>query len=219
MTRVDPHGSDPHASAALLRAGDAAAPVGIVLIHGRGDSAPGILTLLPELASRGSGPLRVVAPEAVGRVWYPQRFIEPLERNEPHLTSALATVARAVAALDLPRERIVVAGFSQGACLACEYVARAGGRWGGVVALSGGLIGDGVDPLRYPTPLDGTPAFVGCSDRDLHIPLARVQATAAQLRAQGAAVDERIYPGMPHTVVDDELHAVAALLAAVGRAA
>lgn len=206
---------DPHAAAPLVRAGDPQASVGMVLIHGRGDSAPGILTLLPELTARGAGPLRVIAPEAVGRVWYPQRFLEPLERNEPHVTSALAAVGRAVAALALPHERIVIAGFSQGACLASEFVARAGGRWGGVVVLSGGLIGDRVDPARYPTPLDGTPAFVGCSDRDLHIPLPRVQESAAQLRAQGAAVDERIYPGMPHTVVDDELQAVAALLSGV----
>jgi predicted esterase len=217
VTRSDPHAADPHATAPLVRAGAPDAAVGMVLIHGRGDSAPGILGLLPELLARGSGPLRVIAPEAVGRVWYPARFIEPLERNEPHLTSALAAIARGVEALALPRDRIVIAGFSQGACLAAEFVARAGGRWGGIVALSGGLIGERIDPARYGASLAATPAFVGCSDRDAHIPLARVQATAEHLRAQGAAVDERIYPGMPHTVNDDELRAVAALLVGVGR--
>ncbi|MBW6455053.1 MAG: alpha/beta fold hydrolase [Trueperaceae bacterium] len=203
-------GADPHAHAPILSWGPAPgeAPVAIVLLHGRGDSAAGILGLAPELDARGTGPVTVLAPDAVGAQWYPLRFLEPVERNEPWLTSALAVVERTVAELEaagVPRERIVVAGFSQGACLALEYVARAGGAWGGAVALSGGLIGAEVDPARYPERLDGTPVFLGCSDVDAHIPEGRVHASGRQLLAQGASVTSRIYPGMPHTVNADEL--------------
>jgi predicted esterase len=203
-------GTDPHAHARVLRWGPAPgeAPVGIVLLHGRGDSAAGILGLAEELTARGAGPVTVLAPDAIGSQWYPLRFLEPVERNEPWLGSALAVVERAVAEFEsagVPRERIVVAGFSQGACLALEYVARAGGAWGGAVALSGGLIGAEVDPARYPVRLDGTTVFLGCSDVDAHIPEGRVHASGRQLLTQGASVTSRIYPGMPHTVNADEL--------------
>jgi len=203
-------GTDPHAHARALRRGPAPgeAPVAVMLLHGRGDSAAGILGLADELDARGAGPVTFLAPDAVGGQWYPLRFLEPVERNEPWLTSALAVVERAVADLasaGVPRERIVVAGFSQGACLALEYVARAGGAWGGAVALSGGLIGSEVDPARYPERLDGTAVFLGCSDADAHIPEARVHASGRQLLAQGASVTSRIYPGMGHTVNADEL--------------
>jgi predicted esterase len=194
----------------------------LVLVHGRGDSAAGIAGLVDALVERGAPEPALVAPEAYGGQWYPLRFLEPVERNEPWLSSALASVGRAVAALEaegLPRDRIVVAGFSQGACLASEYVAREGGRWGGVVALSGGLIGASVDPARYPGRLDGTPAFFGCSNVDAHIPEARVHASAAQYLAQGAEVVARIYPGMAHTVNEDEAAWFAQHLASVARGA
>ena len=222
--RPERPGADPHALATALRRGPtgADAAVGLVLIHGRGDSAAGIASLVDALLERGAPEPALVAPEAYGGQWYPLRFLEPVERNEPWLTSALASVARAVAALEgegLPRERIVVAGFSQGACLASEYVAREGGRWGGMVALSGGLIGAAVDPARYPRRLDGTPAFFGCSNVDAHIPEARVHASAAQFDALGADVVARIYPGMAHTVNEDEASWFAAHLASVARRA
>ena len=202
--------ADPHAGARMLRRGPPApsAPLGLVLLHGRGDSAEGILTLADALAERGAGEVSVVAPDAVGGQWYPLRFLESVERNEPWLGSALAAVGRAVAELEaggLSRREIVVAGFSQGACLALEYVAREGGAWGGVVGLSGGLIGAEVDPARYPQRLDGTTAFLGCSDVDAHIPEERVHASGRQLLGQGASVVTRIYPGMAHTVNADEL--------------
>jgi predicted esterase len=217
-------GADPHAAAPALRRGPSGADagVGLVLIHGRGDSAAGIAGLVDALVERGAPEPALVAPEAYGGQWYPLRFLEPVERNEPWLSSALASVARAVASLEaqgLPRARIVVAGFSQGACLASEYVAREGGRWGGVVVLSGGLIGADVDPARYPKRLEGTPAFFGCSDVDAHIPEARVHASAAQYVAQGADVVARIYPGMAHTVNEDEATWFAEHLARVARSA
>jgi phospholipase/carboxylesterase len=217
-------GADPHAATTPLRRGPAGADarVGLVLIHGRGDSAAGIAGLVDALVERGAPEPALVAPEAYGGQWYPLRFLEPVERNEPWLSSALASVGRSVALLEaegLSRSRIVVAGFSQGACLAAEYVAREGGSWGGVVALSGGLIGADVDPARYPKRLDGTPAFFGCSDVDAHIPEARVHASAAQYGALGAEVVTRIYPGMAHTVNEDEATWFAAHLARVARSA
>lgn len=216
--------ADPHANALVLRAGPplGEAPVGLVLIHGRGDSAAGILGLVGALEQEGVQGLTTLAPEAVGQVWYPQRFTQPSERNQPWLDSALAVVDRCVQAFEeagLPRQRLVVAGFSQGACLALEYVARQGGRWGAVVGLSGGLIGEGVDPAGYPRRLDRTVAFLGCSDVDAHIPEERVHASAAQLADQGAEVVTRIYPGMPHTVNQDELLWFAGRLKALAKAA
>ncbi len=203
-------GPDPHAHVAAVQRGPAPgqAPVGLVLIHGRGDSAGGILGLVDALEDRGARAVTTIAPEAHGRVWYPESFLAPTERNEPWLSSALDSVDRAVGVLEaggLARRRIVVAGFSQGACLASEYVARAGGRWGGAVVLSGGLIGADVDPARYPRRLDDTPVFFGCSDVDPHIPVGRVHASAKRLDAMGADVVTRIYPGMAHTVNVDEI--------------
>jgi len=219
-----PTETDPHAGALVLRAGPppGEASVGVVLVHGRGDSAQGILSLVEPLRERGAPDVTFLAPEATDNAWYPQRFMEPPERNQPHLDSALAVLDRTVASLEeagLPRERIVVAGFSQGACLALEWVARTGGRFGAVVALSGGLIGSEVDPARYPRRLDGTVAFLGCSDVDGHIPETRVRASARQVQAQGAQVITRIYPGMPHTVNDDELRWFADRLRALHTAA
>jgi phospholipase/carboxylesterase len=201
---------DPHAGAAVVRRGPAPAEatVGMVLLHGRGDTARGIVGLVEALERHGAPPVAVVAPHAANDTWYPHPFLVAPARNEPWLSSALAAVTRCVDELrdaEIPGERIVLAGFSQGACLASEWVARQGGRWGALVALSGGLIGDDVDPGRYRERLTGTTAFFGCSDVDPHIPESRVHASARQLEAQGADVVTRIYPGMAHTVNADEL--------------
>jgi phospholipase/carboxylesterase len=209
-------GADPHAHAPVRRWGPA---------PGEAPSASCCSTVAAtrppaSSGSRPSSPPAAPAPSPSWRPtpsaqWYPLRFLEPVERNEPWLGSALALVDRAVGALEdagLPRERIVVAGFSQGACLALEYVARAGGAWGGAVGLSGGLIGADVDPARYPGRLDRTAVFLGCSDVDAHIPVERVHASGRQLLGQGASVVSRIYPGMAHTVNADELDWFAAHL-------
>lgn len=211
---------DPHAGMPLLRHGPeaGAAPLGMVLLHGRGDRADGILSLVDALHEHGAPEMTVLAPQAAGNTWYPLRFLEPPERNEPFLGSALLAVGRAVDVLrqaGLPSGRIVVAGFSQGACLASEWVARAGGHWGGLAALSGGLIGDVIDPARYPRRLTGTHAFFGCSDVDTHIPEERVHASARTLEGLGASVETRIYPGMDHTVNLDEVSYLARHLAAL----
>ena len=184
----------------------------VVLIHGRGASAEDILGLAGELDTAG---LALVAPQAPGSAWYPYGFMQPIARNEPWLSAALGTVGALVAQLGeagLGPERIVLLGFSQGACLVTEWVARNARRYGGVVALSGGLIGPDGTPRDYRGSLDGTPAFLGCSDVDFHIPKERVTESAAVLGALGAAVDMRLYPGMGHTVNEEELAAAQAIL-------
>jgi predicted esterase len=141
----------------------------------------------------------------------------PIERNQPGLDSGLRTVAGLVAGLDadgVPPARIVLMGFSQGACLAQEYAARHARRYAAIVGLSGGLIGPPGTPRDYAGGFEGTPVFLGCSDIDSHIPVERVHESADVFRRMGASVDERIYPGMGHTVNRDELDAVARLLEA-----
>ncbi len=216
-----PSSHDPHGGIDILHAG---VPVetakrALILIHGRGSTAREILTLAPNLLVTD---FAVLAPQAAGSVWYPQRFMRPVEENEPYLSSALAAIDRLVQRLSgsgIPPERIAIGGFSQGACLTVEYAAQHPRRYGAVLAFSGGLIGDASKPLpiHHPgTPLNGTPAFIGCSDVDSHIPVGRVDETADVLRTMGAVVDKRIYPGMGHTINQDEIDAASALLSAIG---
>ena len=191
----------------------------VILIHGRGATAQSILTLVPELDRPG---FAYLAPQAARNTWYPYSFLAPVGQNEPHLSSALALVGRVldeIADAGIPAERTLLLGFSQGACLASEYVARHPRRYGGLAALSGGLIGRAGDSgegspntFTYGGALDGTPVFLGCSDVDPHIPKERVEKTATVLGDLGADVTLRLYPGMPHTVNQDELDHVRGLL-------
>lgn len=208
-------GNGPHAGGLLATAGPdvVEADRAVVLLHGRGATAYSILGLLDDV---GVTDVAALAPQANGNTWYPYSFMAPMSDNEPHLSSALARVDEAVrVATDagIPRERVAVLGFSQGACLGTEYVARNATRYGAVVALSGGLIGPEGTRREYDGSLDGTPTFVGCSDSDPHIPLERVHETTAVYESLGAVVDERIYEGMGHGINEDELGAVADLLA------
>jgi predicted esterase len=207
---LDPHGAQP-----VLHHGavprDARAAV--ILLHGRGDSAAGILSLTGEFENLDD--VAWLAPQAAGQRWYPYSFLVPLERNEPDLSSGLRVLDGLVRRLEqdgVPAGRIVLMGFSQGACLTSEYAARHARRYGGIVVLSGGLIGPMGTPRDYPGAFDGTPALVGCSDVDPHIPLARVEETIAVYRRMGATVDARIYPNLPHTITSDEITAVDAIL-------
>ena len=184
----------------------------MVLVHGRGADARSILELGRLLRTDG---MTCVAPQAADFTWYPYSFIAPLERNEPWLTSALRVVGERVeelVAAGIPHHRIVLGGFSQGACLASEFVARNPRRWGGLLVFSGGRIGPLGMPVQGDGDLEGTPTFMGCSDRDAHIPLERFEETGAALKAMGAEVDFRVYPGMAHTIIQDELDAAAELL-------
>lgn len=202
-------------SARVLAAGTplGQAKVAMILVHGRGAPAEDILSLGRELDRPD---LAYLAPQAEGYSWYPYSFLAPMERNEPGLSNGLALLGHLVERLGgagIPPERIVLLGFSQGACLSLEFAARNAKRYGGVVGLSGGLIGPPGTPREYPGSFSDTPVFLGCSDRDPHIPLERVKETTEVLTRMGAEVTERIYPAMGHTVNEDELRHVRALLA------
>ncbi len=210
----------PHQSQPVIAAGRplAEAPAAMVMIHGRGASAESIL----ELAAEFDRPeFAFLAPQAAGNTWYPQRFIAPLASNEPFLWSALARVGQTlqqVAAGGIPPEQTILLGFSQGACLALEFAARNARRYGGVIALSGGLIGPDGTPRTYPGSLAGTPVFIGCSDVDFHIPVERVYHSAEVVAGLGGNVTQRIYPGMGHTVNQDEIDFVKELMAQLAAA-
>jgi len=208
---VGPHqGQQTVTAGATLDEAEAA----VVLAHGRGATARGILEMADEFAVDGVASL---APQAARNEWYPNSFLAPAEANEPGRSSGLRALDDAVGrAVDagIPHERVVLGGFSQGACLASEYVARNPRRYGGVVAFSGGLIGEELDD-EYEGDLDGTPVFLGCSDVDPHIPEERVVATRDAFASMNADVDMRLYEGMGHTVNQDEVAAAREIVAAL----
>ena len=183
----------------------------VVLLHGRGRDPGDVL----ELAARiGLDDVAYLAPAAPGNSWYPQSFLAPLEDNEPWLTRALATVDELVGSVEDPG-RLVLAGFSQGACLASEYALRNVRRYGGLLLYTGGFIGPpGIRPARTGS-FDGMPAFLGTADPDDWVPAERVAETADVLHSLGARVTTRIYPGMDHMVNDLEIAAGRELLRGV----
>jgi len=187
----------------------------MVMVHGRGATAEDILELAVELNRTG---FAYLAPQAANNSWYPQSFLAPIASNEPWLSSALdrlSTVLQRVEEGGIPRERTILLGFSQGACLALEFAARHAQRYGGIAALSGGLIGPDGTPRDYPGSFAGTPVFLGCSDRDPHIPKERVQQSAEVLQRLGADVTMRLYPNMGHMVNQDEVDFVGGMMAAL----
>lgn len=205
----------PHGGQQILRRGPAPAQarIAVVLVHGRGDTAAGILSLADEFEAPD---ITWVAPQAFGNSWYPYSFLAPIERNEPGIRSGLRVLGEIVETLDgdgVPANRVALMGFSQGACLAQEFAARHARRYRAVIGLSGGLIGPPGTPRKYDGTFDRTPVFLGCSDVDPHIPVERVHESTEVFRRMGAEVDERIYSEMGHTVNADELAAVRALLA------
>ncbi|MCB0173892.1 MAG: dienelactone hydrolase family protein [Anaerolineae bacterium] len=181
------------------------AKAAMILVHGRGATAPSIL----ELANALYHPDFVyLAPQAANNTWYPNSFLSPIPGNEPGLSSGLAVLGDLIAQIEaagISAEKIVLAGFSQGACLASEFVARNARPYGGLLAFSGGVIGPPGTPRNYEGSLEGMPVFVGCSDSDFHIPVERVHESTAVFEALGAAVTERIYPNMGHTIIQDEI--------------
>lgn len=188
----------------------------LVLIHGRGASAESIVPLAEALDVPED--MAVVAPQAPGGAWYPQRFLAPIHENEPHLSRALARVGEIVEGLEssgIAAERIVLAGFSQGACLALEYAVRNARRYGALLGFSGGLIGPPGTTWDFGGSLGKTPAFLGCADADPHIPVVRVEETARVLEACGAEVTARVYRGSWHTIIPDEIEHARALVAAL----
>ena len=207
--------ADPHANELVLQSGHElrGAAGAVILLHGRGASAEDILSLGDEL---GDPRLALLAPQAVGHTWYPYSFLAPIAQNEPWLTSALNKVAQVIEqaeASGIRREKIAIAGFSQGACLASEFVARNPARYGALIAFTGGLIGPPGTKFQYSGDLAGTPALFGAGDPDPHVPWQRVEETASVLSALGAQVILKRYAGMPHTVNQDELQQARSLIA------
>lgn len=207
-----------HDGGAVLQAGIPLdkARLAVVLLHGRGSSAEDILGLgsafeLPNVA--------YLAPQAAGHTWYPLSFLAPREANEPYLSSALAKVEAIVRSLEqvgFGSDRIVIAGFSQGACLSTEFVASHPARYGGLIAFTGGLIGP---PGSLHTPageLAGTPALLCSGDPDSHVPWQRVEESATILNAMGAKVTTKRYPGRPHTITQEEIKLGRSLLLTIG---
>jgi predicted esterase len=207
----------PHQGQPIRIAGEpvSRARAALLMVHGRGATAEDILSLAHEFDQPG---FAYLAPQAAGNTWYPNRFLVPLAENEPWLSSALALVGDVLAQIvnaGIARERVMLLGFSQGACLALEFAARNARRYGGLVGLSGALIGPEDTPRDYPGSLAGTPVFLGCSDVDFHVPKERVGETAEVLRRLGGEVSERLYPNMDHTINQDEIDFVRGMMQAL----
>jgi predicted esterase len=209
--------NDPHRGLPVVHAGaslDVSRAV-VIMVHGRNASPANILDLVPRLAVADCA---YVAPTAADRTWYPFSFLSDLEKNEPNLSSALGVLETLVADLEskgILRSRIVLLGFSQGACLAVEFACRRPTRYGGVIGFSGGLIGPPGTAWERSGRFEATPIFLGCSDVDAHVPRVRVEASAQVFREMGADVTLRIYPGMGHVVNDDEIDYARALIRSV----
>jgi len=205
----------PHEGQPLLTAGEPLdrATAAMVMVHGRGAAAEDILALTAEMNQSG---FVYLAPQAAQNSWYPNSFLAPIPSNEPGLSSGLAVIASILAQLaeaGISAERTMLLGFSQGACLSLEFAARNAQRYGGLVGLSGGLIGPDGTPRKYAGSLEGTPVFLGCSDADFHIPKERVEHSAEVLQRLGGNVTKRLYPRMGHTVIQDEVRFVHSMMA------
>ncbi|MEX0845540.1 MAG: dienelactone hydrolase family protein, partial [Balneolaceae bacterium] len=203
----DTNFNGPHQSTQIAEGGipSSEADAAMIMIHGRGATAPSIIGLASEFDTNTKLTLR--APQANGHTWYPYSFMENTEKNEPGLSSGLQKIFDMVQELKsegFSEDQIYFLGFSQGACLASEFVARHPAKYAGLIALSGGLIGDSVNPANYSGDLDGMPVFMGCSDVDPHIPKERVNGSEEVFRKLGAKVTKKLYPGMGHLVNEDE---------------
>lgn len=192
---------------AILMAGQPLtnAPKTLILLHGRGGRASDILSIASQLTVSD---FALVAPQAPGNSWYPASFLAPPRQNEPWLSASLKRLDDLVASLEkrgIPQERLYLLGFSQGACLTLEFVARQATRYGGVVVFTGGLIGDKIYPEKYSGTFANTPIFIGTGDPDFHVPVERVHESTALLKSMGAQVNEKVYKNMGHTISQDEI--------------
>lgn len=196
-----------HQGQPVLTAGQSLhqAKAAMILVHGRGATASSILSLAELLYHPD---FAYLAPQAAGNTWYPYSFLAAIEQNEPWLSSALQELkglCQRVENAGIPFSRLILAGFSQGACLASEFMARNAQRYGGLLAFSGGVIGPAGTVWESAGTLDHTPIFLGCSDNDAHIPQARVLETEQLFRRMAADVTVKLYPNMGHTIIEDEL--------------
>ncbi|HXB95556.1 MAG TPA: dienelactone hydrolase family protein [Puia sp.] len=184
----------------------------LIMLHGRGGSAEDILSLADALPV---GDFAIFAPQAAAHSWYPYSFLMPPAKNEPWLSSALDVLQQLVDVIGsqaIAPEQLYFLGFSQGACLTLEFITRNARRYGGAVAFTGGLIGDRIYPRHYKGDFEGTPVFIGTGDPDPHVPVGRVHDTTAFLKGMNALVTEKVYPGMGHTISEDELRQAGRLL-------
>jgi phospholipase/carboxylesterase len=178
----------------------------LLMIHGRGGSAQDILSLASHLEVKD---FALWAPQATNNTWYPYSFMAPPAQNEPWLSSALDLlkgIINEIMSNGIATENIYFLGFSQGACLTLEFVTRNAAQYGGVVAFTGGLIGDKIYPENYKGDFNGTPIFIGTSDPDPHVPVERVYATSNILKNMNASVTEKVYINMGHTINQDEIN-------------
>jgi phospholipase/carboxylesterase len=194
----------------LLESGKtlAKAKKALILIHGRGASSSDILSLKDDLSVDD---FYVVAPQAINNTWYPYSFLAPIEENEPWLSSAVKlihSITEDITNAGLTSDKIYIAGFSQGACLALEFATRHAQKWGGVIAFTGGLIGENIVSESYKGDFKGTQVFIGNSDIDPHVPKARSEESRCVMEKMGAVATLKIYPNMAHTIIKDEVDSV-----------
>lgn len=210
--------NNPHRDTPVLQIGVglSTARAAVVLLHGRGASAEDILGLAQEMHHDG---FAYVAPQAANHTWYPFSFLAPIEQNEPWLSSALGKITAVVdqcVSSGVPRERVAILGFSQGACLATEFVARNPSRYAALIAFTGGLIGPPGSDLHHAGSVAGMPALFSSGDPDPHVPWSRVQESAQELERMGAQVSLTRHPGRPHTILPSEVEAADKLLSTLG---
>ena len=219
LFRIDPDNpfEGPHQT---MKAAEYGAPLSrakaaMIMIHGRGATSESMFSLADEFAQPD---FHYRAPQAHNHTWYPNSFLQPKENNQPGLSSGLQQIHNLLEEIHsggIPSEKIIILGFSQGACLATEYAARHPHKLGGVVGLSGGLIGPEIDSSLYSGSMEQTPIFLGCSNIDPHIPKERVDETEAVFKDLDADVTKSIYPAMPHTVNEDEINTVRKMMAEI----
>jgi phospholipase/carboxylesterase len=178
----------------------------LIMIHGRGGSADDIISLSHELNVTD---FAILAPQAENNTWYPYSFLSPPKQNEPWLSISLQSIGALVTQIEkegISKDGIYFLGFSQGACLMLEFIARNASKYGGAVAFTGGLIGDNIHKENYKGSFGGSPIFIGTSDPDMHVPVSRVHETTGILKDMGAVVTEKVYKNMGHTIIPDEIH-------------
>lgn len=198
----------PHQTEKLITSGadPKNANAALVLIHGRGATAESILGLTDELEHRNM--ITFYAPQAADNTWYPHSFLQPPAMNYPGLDSGLQRIFDVISEIEakgIKKENIFLLGFSQGACLAAEFVARHPAKYAGLIIFSGGVIGDEVDMDNYEGDLEETPVFIGCSNKDDHIPKSRLKETEELFKKLNADVTLKLYKGMGHTINQDEI--------------
>ena len=176
----------------------------LILLHGRGGTAEGIIDLSEEFCDDS---FYIAAPQAMNKSWYPYSFLAEEKMNEPWLSSAIEVVKTLVDAVEInvPKEHIFIMGFSQGACLSLEFASREAQKYGGIVAFTGGLIGKTIDTKKYHGRFEGTKVFIGNGDHDPHVPLERSEESKQVMEGLGAKVTLKVYPGMSHTIIRDEI--------------